>query len=103
MKYILAQAEGWVHKIGDDGSMSASFTESGAIGKKMWAEYQEWLSEGNQVNETITQIDSSLPFELQRQLAYPPVGDQLDYIFHNGLDAWKTDIVQPVKDQYPKP
>ena len=32
-----------------------------------------------------------------------PIGDQLDYIFHNGLAKWKSDIVQPVKDKFPKP
>ena len=30
----------------------------------------------------------------KRQEAYPAIGEQLDYIFHNGLDAWKTDIIQ---------
>ena len=35
--------------------------------------------------------------------AYPAIGEQLDYIFHNGLEAWKTDIIQPIKDQFPKP
>ena len=34
---------------------------------------------------------------------YPPMADQLDYMFHNGFDKWKEDIVQPVKDKYPKP
>jgi hypothetical protein len=29
-------------------------------------------------------------------------GDQLDYIYHNGLDAWKVQI-KIVKDKYPKP
>ena len=38
-----------------------------------------------------------------RQEAYPSYGDQLDYIFHHGLEAWKTDIIQPIKDQFPKP
>ena len=32
-----------------------------------------------------------------------PMGDQLDYIFHHGVVKWKVDIVQPVKDKYPKP
>ena len=31
------------------------------------------------------------------------IGAQLDYIYHNGLDKWKTDIVDPVKAKYPKP
>ena len=34
---------------------------------------------------------------------YPPIGDQLDYIYHNGIDKWKTDMVDPVKEKYPKP
>ena len=37
-----------------------------------------------------------------RKTDYPDIGDQLDYIFHNGVDKWKEDIVQPVKDKYPK-
>ena len=39
----------------------------------------------------------------KRAAEYPSTGDQLDYIFHNGVAKWKTDIVQPVKDKYPKP
>ena len=38
-----------------------------------------------------------------RQEEYPSYGEQLDYIFHNGLEAWKTDIIQPIKDNNPKP
>ena len=32
-----------------------------------------------------------------------PIGDQLDYIFHHVIEKWKTDIIQPVKDKFPKP
>jgi hypothetical protein len=35
--------------------------------------------------------------------AYPSYGEQLDYIYHNGLEAWKTDIIQPIKEAHPKP
>jgi len=38
-----------------------------------------------------------------RQEEYPSYGEQLDYIFHKGIDAWKTDIIQPIKDNNPKP
>ena len=38
-----------------------------------------------------------------RQEEYPSYGEQLDYIFHNGLEAWKTNIIQPIKDNNPKP
>ena len=42
-------------------------------------------------------------YKSQREKEYPNLGIQLDYIYHNGLDKWKTDIVDPVKAKYPKP
>jgi hypothetical protein len=36
-----------------------------------------------------------------RAAAYPPIVDQLDTIFHGGLEAWKAEI-QAVKTQFPK-
>ena len=42
-------------------------------------------------------------YQRKRQLEYPDWGTQLDYIYHNGIDKWKTDIVDPVKAKYPKP
>ena len=37
-----------------------------------------------------------------REEAYPSTGDQLDYIYHNGVAKWKTDMIDPVKTKYPK-
>lgn len=37
-----------------------------------------------------------------RQNAYPSFADQLDEIYHNGIDAWKV-IIKKVKDDNPKP
>ena len=42
-------------------------------------------------------------YQRNRQREYPRWGTQLDYIYHNGIDKWKTDIVDPVKAKYPKP
>jgi len=36
-----------------------------------------------------------------REMAYPPMPEQLDKIFHDGVDAWKADI-QAIKDAHPK-
>ncbi len=36
-----------------------------------------------------------------RKKAYPSWEDQLDYIYHNGLDGWKT-MIQNIKEKYPK-
>jgi hypothetical protein len=38
----------------------------------------------------------------EREAEYPSWADQLDHIFHNGVASWKTNVVQPVKDKYPK-
>ena len=42
-------------------------------------------------------------YKQQRKYEYPDMGSQLDYIYHNGIDKWKTDVVDPVKKKYPKP
>jgi hypothetical protein len=36
-----------------------------------------------------------------RAAEYPSIPDQLDLLFHGGMDAWKT-AIQAVKDKYPK-
>jgi hypothetical protein len=41
-------------------------------------------------------------YQRLREPAYPPIKDQLDTLFHGGLEAWRTQI-QAVKDQFPKP
>ena len=38
-----------------------------------------------------------------REKEYPKIGDQLDYIYHNGITKWKTDMITPVKEKYQKP
>ena len=39
----------------------------------------------------------------KREPEYPSMADQLDYIYHNGIAKWKSDMVKPVKDAHPKP
>jgi ribosome-interacting GTPase 1 len=40
-------------------------------------------------------------YKEQRASAYPSITDQLDTIYHEGIDAWKATIAA-VKEQYPK-
>ena len=40
-------------------------------------------------------------YQRQRASAYPSIADQLDLIYHQGIDAWKAQIAA-VKEQYPK-
>ena len=40
-------------------------------------------------------------YQRQRQAEYPSIVDQLDDIYHNGVDGWKATI-KTTKDKYPK-
>ena len=46
---------------------------------------------------------AAIKYQDDRRKEYPDYGTQLDYIYHNGIEKWKTDIVDPVKKKYPKP
>ena len=41
-------------------------------------------------------------YKRDRRAEYPAVVDQLDQIYHSGIDAWKATI-KTTKDKYPKP
>lgn len=36
-----------------------------------------------------------------RMAEYPSIPDQLDLLYHGGMDAWKA-LIKAVKDKYPK-
>jgi hypothetical protein len=40
-------------------------------------------------------------YQRDRKKEYPSIEDQLDDIYHNGIDAWKATI-KVTKDKYPK-
>ena len=46
-------------------------------------------------------IQTEIPYADARVAEYPPIKDQLDKIYHSGVNAWKADI-KVIKDKYPK-
>lgn len=58
---------------------------------------QPWQLEGFANKE---QWDAK-EYSRNRKLEYPSIEDQLDEIYHNGIDSWK-EIIKTVKDKYPK-
>tara|TARA_R110002020_G_scaffold277639_1_gene493114 strand:- start:454 stop:744 length:291 start_codon:yes stop_codon:yes gene_type:complete len=40
-------------------------------------------------------------YQRKRAKEYPSMADQLDDLYHNGIDGWKTTI-KATKDKYPK-
>ena len=61
--------------------------------------------EGNATEPSDSDIaDRIALIEVQenRRKEYPSTADQLDDLYHNGLDGWKATI-KATKDKYPKP
>ena len=52
--------------------------------------------------DAVEALIASEAYKELRAKEYPAIADQLDYIYHNGIDAWKTDMIDPVKTKYPK-
>tara|TARA_X000001382_G_C3165179_1_gene177627 strand:+ start:1473 stop:1748 length:276 start_codon:yes stop_codon:yes gene_type:complete len=40
-------------------------------------------------------------YQEKRKLEYPAIANQLDDLYHNGIDGWKTTI-KAIKDKHPK-
>ena len=62
----------------------------------------KWLNGTTPIS--ITDIENKvdeIKYQSKRAAEYPSIKDQLDDIYHNGVDGWKTTI-KAVKDKYPK-
>ena len=63
-----------------------------------------WDENGNEVSIDWTQVNAWVDpneYQYKREVEYPSIVDQLDDIYHNGVDGWKTTI-KAIKDKYPK-
>ena len=61
-------------------------------------------AQGNKVEIDLATVNAWVDpdtYKYQRAAEYPSIADQLDKIFHNGIDEWK-ETIQAVKDKYPK-
>ena len=61
-------------------------------------------AQGNKVEIDLAAVNAWVDpdtYKYQRAAEYPSIADQLDKIFHDGIDEWK-ETIQAVKDKYPK-
>ena len=59
----------------------------------------------SEINAEVTRLQAAYDakkYQRDRKAEYPSVVDQLDDIYHNGIDGWKATI-KTTKDKYPKP
>ena len=71
-------------------------------GSAIFSDTQPWTWAQVSAKQAELQADyDAKQYQRDRASEYPSWQDQLDDIFHNGIDGWKTTI-QAVKDKYPK-
>jgi hypothetical protein len=61
-------------------------------------------ADGNKVTIDIAAVNAWVDpdqYKFDRAAAYPSIADQLDTIYHSGIDAWKATITA-VKEEFPK-
>ena len=56
----------------------------------------------DELNAAYTAWKNANEYKQKREVEYPEIVDQLDDIYHNGIEGWKTKI-KTIKDKYPKP
>ena len=66
-----------------------------------YANYLEWVEEGN--TPTPADVSPDPTYQENRVKEYPPIGDQLDALYHAGVfPAAMTASIKAIKDKYPK-
>ena len=53
------------------------------------------------VDAKVKELQAIQDYQSKRVAEYPNIEEQLDKIYHSGIDAWKADI-KAIKDKYPK-
>tara|TARA_R100000329_G_scaffold138374_1_gene119804 strand:+ start:2770 stop:3069 length:300 start_codon:yes stop_codon:yes gene_type:complete len=62
----------------------------------------EWANGTKEISKSdIKAKMNAIAYIEKRQAEYPSIADQLDDLYHNGIDGWKTTI-KAIKDKYPK-
>jgi len=70
-----------------------------------WLDKTQTKPTESEIDAEVTRLQAaydSKKYQRDRADEYPSVVDQLDLIYHSGIDAWKAKIKE-TKDKYPKP
>ena len=90
----MAQIIGWKHN-----HQQGMVTNAGVI-----TEFPGGIPSDKDIDAWKTEWDAHVvatAYIQKRVDEYPSIGDQLDKIYHDGIDEWKK-IIKVVKDKYPK-
>jgi len=80
----------------NDGTSNKEITDISSFGLET-----KYATEKKAIEDAEAKAISDRTYAEKREAEYPSTADQLDDIYHNGIDGWKTTI-KAVKDKYPK-
>ncbi len=69
-----------------------------------WLDTEQTQPTEAEITAEVTRLQAEYDnkeYQRQRAAAYPSIADQLDTIYHEGIDAWKLTILA-VKEEFPK-
>jgi hypothetical protein len=69
-----------------------------------WLDTEQTQPTEAEITAEVTRLQAEYDnkaYQRQRAAAYPSIADQLDTIYHEGIDAWKLTITA-VKEEFPK-
>ena len=69
-----------------------------------WIDTEQTKPTESEVTTKVNELQAAYnaqAYARNRAAEYPSIADQLDDIYHNGIDAWKATI-KTTKDKYPK-
>lgn len=71
----------------------------------VWHEEEIEIPSKEEVEAEVLRLQEEydkLEYQRLRKKEYPSIEDQLDLLYHRGIDGWKSEI-DKVKNKYPKP
>ncbi len=93
----------WVNAVGEIAAkQGASWEYTEKDGFIKWTEGTSPTE--SEITAKISEMEAEYnanQYQRDRQAEYPALVDQLDEIYHNGINAWKA-VIKVTKDKYPK-
>ena len=84
---------------------AASWSCSGnTVASLSWNDIEQTKPTEVEISAEVSRLQAEYAnkeYQRQRATAYPSIADQLDTIYHSGIDAWKATITA-VKQEFPK-
>jgi len=71
-----------------------------------WLDSNTTCPTESEIQAEITRLQADYDakeYQRKRASEYPSWQKQLEKIYDDGVDAWKTEMVDPIKAKYPKP